>query len=230
MSSVYAINPNNFQVTMMPTIHPPAIVFPLNENKHDQLAPHLYSSYEKNIQSVCHKNLEKELHNLRKYFDEELRLRNCQSLKYENLCVHPNVELPLGLALSWYTKQDFSKWHIWEDMGRDFVKKYEFNNGDELRIADLLKLKKLSQELISTFIHVKEGLYYEKLLGTCAHNFSDLIKVGKEIENDILGGRILSNSVAKVVHQTFQAKIPANLQSKMRENNSFFMTMQQPQY
>ncbi|KAH0643138.1 hypothetical protein KY290_034744 [Solanum tuberosum] len=139
-------------------------------------------------------------------------------------------------------------------MARDFVKQYEFNNGDELRIADLLKLKKLShesfqeyairwrleaskihpslseEELISTFIHVQEGLYYEKLLGTCAHNFSDLIKVGKEIENGIQGGRIVSNSPAKVVQQTFQAKIPVNQQSKMRENNSIFMTMQQPQH
>ncbi|KAG5580520.1 hypothetical protein H5410_051147 [Solanum commersonii] len=86
------------------------------------------------------------------------------------------------------------------------------------------------EELISTFIHVKEGLYYEKLLGTCAHSFSDLIKVGKKIQNGFQGGRILSNSPAKVVQQTFQPKIPVNLQSKMRENNSIFMTMQQPQH
>ncbi|KAH0646393.1 hypothetical protein KY290_035063 [Solanum tuberosum] len=112
-----------------------------------------------------------------------------------------------GLAVAWYTKQDFSKWHTWKDMARNCVKQYEFNNGDELHIANLLKLKKLShesfqeyairwrleaskmhpslseEEFISTFIHVQEGLYYEKLLGTCAHNFSYLIKVGKEIEN-----------------------------------------------
>ncbi|KAK6796169.1 hypothetical protein RDI58_003870 [Solanum bulbocastanum] len=91
-------------------------------------------------------------------------------------------------------------------MARDFVKQYEFNNGDDLNIADLLKVKKMShesfqeyairwrleaskmqsslskEELISTFIHVQEGLYYEKLLGTCAHNFSDLIKVGKRLK------------------------------------------------
>ncbi|KAH0745156.1 hypothetical protein KY285_001157 [Solanum tuberosum] len=300
MPSVYTINPNNFQVTMMPNIHPSAIVFPSNENKHDQLATHLYSRRERDIQSTCYEDLGKELFNLREAFDEELRSRNCQSLKYENLCVHPNVDLPTGysvpkfntfngkgnpvshlkdycsrligighveairmrlfiqslsgLALSWFTKQDFSKWHTWEDMAHDFVKQYEFNNGDDLHIADLLKVKKLShesfqeyairwrleaskihpslseEELISTFIHVQEGLYYEKLLGTCAHNFSDLIKVGKEIENGIQGGRIVSNSPTKVVQQTFQAKIPINLQSKMRENNSIFTTMQQPQH
>ncbi|KAH0709312.1 hypothetical protein KY284_010739 [Solanum tuberosum] len=138
-------------------------------------------------------------------------------------------------------------------MARDFVKQYEFDNGDDLHIADLLKVKKMShesfqeyaiswrleaskihpslpkKELISTFIQIQEGLYYDKLLGTCAHNFSDLIKVGKEIENGIQGGRIIDNSATQVVHQTFQAKIPVNLQRKMRENNSF-MTMQQPQH
>ncbi|KAH0729686.1 hypothetical protein KY290_000802 [Solanum tuberosum] len=38
-------------------------------------------------------------------------------------------------------------------------------------------------------------------LGTCAQNFSNLIKVGKEIENGIQGGRIVNNSVAQVVQQ-----------------------------
>ncbi|KAH0695823.1 hypothetical protein KY289_013305 [Solanum tuberosum] len=135
-------------------------------------------------------------------------------------------------------------------MARDFVKQYEFNNGDDMNIADLLKMKKMSHEslqeyairwrleaskihislsedeLISTFIHVQEGLYYEKLLGTCARNFSNLIKVGKEIENGIQGGRIVNNSTSQVVQQTFRAKILVNTQSKMRYNNSIFMTMQ----
>ncbi|KAH0636200.1 hypothetical protein KY290_036634 [Solanum tuberosum] len=44
------------------------------------------------------------------------------------------------------------------------------------------------------------------------------------------GGRIVSNSAAKVVQQTFQAKLPANLQSKRRVNNTIFMTMQQLQH
>ncbi|KAH0705568.1 hypothetical protein KY290_010258 [Solanum tuberosum] len=84
---------------MMPNIHPPAIIFPLNENKHDQFAIHLYSRRERDIQSTCHEDLGKELLNLREAFDEELRSTICQSLKYENLCVHPNVELPPGYSV-----------------------------------------------------------------------------------------------------------------------------------
>ncbi|KAH0644899.1 hypothetical protein KY284_032783 [Solanum tuberosum] len=112
-------------------------------------------------------------------------------------------------------------------MAQDIIKKYEFNNGDDFHIANLLKVKKISHEsfqeyairwrleasklhpslpeekLISTFIQIQEGLYYDKLLGTCAHNFSNFIKVGKEIENYIQGGRIVDNSAKQVVHQNF---------------------------
>ncbi|KAH0709313.1 hypothetical protein KY284_010740 [Solanum tuberosum] len=78
---------------MMPNVHPPAIVFPLNGNKHDQLAARLYSRHEKDIQPIFHKDMGKELYILRNAFGEELRARICQNLKFENLCVHPNVEL-----------------------------------------------------------------------------------------------------------------------------------------
>jgi len=70
MPSIYTINPNNFQVTMTPNIHPPTILFPCKENKHNQLAAHLYSRREKDNQSIFHEDLGKELHNLREAFDE----------------------------------------------------------------------------------------------------------------------------------------------------------------
>ncbi|MCD7469970.1 hypothetical protein HAX54_009467, partial [Datura stramonium] len=73
-------------VTMIPNIHNPTVVFPLKENKHDQLAVHQYARHGKKIQSIFYENLGKELHNLRKAFDEELRPKNYQSLKYEDLC------------------------------------------------------------------------------------------------------------------------------------------------
>ncbi|XP_060211816.1 uncharacterized protein LOC132639382 [Lycium barbarum] len=209
--------------------------------------------------SLCHEDLGKELNNLRKSINEELCSRNFQSLKYEDLCVHPNVEIPPGYkipkfntfnaegdpvthlkeycsrligighneavrmrffiqslsgsALSWYTKQDFSKWHTWEDMAREFIKQLEFYNGGDPHIADLLR----------------EDLYYDKLLGACARNFFDLIRIGKELESSIEGGRIIDSSAAQAVHQTFQAKIPGNLQSEMKEHQFTSMTMHQAQ-
>ncbi|MCD9559257.1 hypothetical protein HAX54_017118 [Datura stramonium] len=39
------------------------------------------------------------------------------------------------------------------------------------------------EELISAFIQIQEGLYYDKFLRTCARNFSDLIRIGHDNED-----------------------------------------------
>ncbi|OIT22935.1 hypothetical protein A4A49_63442, partial [Nicotiana attenuata] len=159
-----------------------------------------------------------------------------------------------GLALTWYTRQDFSKWRTWEDMARDFVKQYEFNIGRDPHMADLLKVKKmphesfqeyairwrleaskihpplLEGELISTFIQIQEGIYFDKLLATCARNFSDLIRIGNELECGIQEERFVGNSTTQTINQTFHQEISENAQSKKKEDSSVAMTaIHQPQ-
>lgn len=51
------------------------------------------------IMSIRLETLGEELYNMIKALDEDLHLRNDQSLKYKGLCVHPNIELPLGYML-----------------------------------------------------------------------------------------------------------------------------------
>ncbi|XP_060200503.1 uncharacterized protein LOC132628755 [Lycium barbarum] len=247
------------QVAIIPNPQFSITTAQFEKSKKNELAISPYMRPGKEIKSLYHADLGKELHNLRKVINEELCSRNFQILKYEDLCVHPNVELPSGYkipkfntfngkgdpvahlkdycsrligighneavrmrlfiqslsgsTLSWYTKQDFSKWLTWEDMARGFVKQFEFNNGGDPHIADLLR----------------ENLYYDKLLGACAHNFSDLIRIGRELENAIQEGRITDSSATQAVHQTFQAEILGNLQSEMKQNQFASTTMHQAQ-
>ncbi|XP_060200631.1 uncharacterized protein LOC132628893 [Lycium barbarum] len=287
------------QVAIIPNPQFSITTAQFEKSKKNELAISPYRRPGKEIKSLYHEDFGKELHNLRKVVNEELCSRNFQILKYEDLCVHPNVELPSGYkipkfntfngkgdpvahlkdycsrligighievvrmrlfiqslsgsALYWYTKQDFSKWLTWEDMARGFIKQFEFNNGGDPHIADLLRIKKTphetfqeyairwrleaskihpplsERELISTFIQIQEDLYYDKLLGACAHNFSDLIRIGRELENVIQEGRIIDSSATQDVHQTFQAKILRNLQSEMKENQFASTTMHQAQ-
>ncbi|XP_060181515.1 uncharacterized protein LOC132611125 [Lycium barbarum] len=287
------------QVAIIPNSQFSIATTQFEKSKENELVISPYRRPGKEIKSLYHEELGKELHNLRKVVNEELCSRNFQILKYEDLCVHPNVELPSGYkipkfntfngkgdpvahlkdycsrligighieairmrlfiqslsgsTLSWYTKQDFSKWLTWEDMAREFIKQFEFNNGSDPHIADLLRVKKMphesfqeyairwrleaskihpplsERELISTFIQIQEDLYYDKLLGVCAHNFSDLIRIGRELENAIQEGRITDSSATQAVHQTFQAKIPRNLQSEMKGNQFASTTMHQAQ-
>ncbi|MCD7463895.1 hypothetical protein HAX54_051659 [Datura stramonium] len=76
VSSVYITSFNNLQVAMMPNIDPPTVVFPVEENKHNQLAICQLARRGKEIRSTSHKDLDKELHRLRKVIDEELRLKD----------------------------------------------------------------------------------------------------------------------------------------------------------
>ncbi|XP_060210977.1 uncharacterized protein LOC132637993 [Lycium barbarum] len=225
------------------------------KSKKNELAISPYRRPGKEIKSLYHEDLGKELHNLRKVINEELCSRNFQILKYEDLCVHPNVELPSGYkipkfntfngkgdpvahlkdycsrligighieavrmrlfiqslsgsALSWYTKQDFSKWLTWEDMARGFIKQFEFNNGGDLHIADLLRVKKTPHESFQ--------------------EYAIRWRIGRELENAIQEGRITDSSATQAVHQTFQAEILGNLQSEMKENQFASTTMHQAQ-
>nr|XP_009764940.1 PREDICTED: uncharacterized protein LOC104216318 [Nicotiana sylvestris] len=33
-----------------------------------------------------------------------------------------------GIASEWYMDQDISHWHIWDDLARDFVRKFQYND------------------------------------------------------------------------------------------------------
>ncbi|PHT65912.1 hypothetical protein T459_30337 [Capsicum annuum] len=77
ISPQISLNPQNFQFSVMANIHYPIVALPFKENKHDQLSVCQNARSGKEIQSIHHKNLGKELYNLRKSLDEELRLRNC---------------------------------------------------------------------------------------------------------------------------------------------------------
>ncbi|OIT22551.1 hypothetical protein A4A49_31029 [Nicotiana attenuata] len=194
----YAISPqmpitgNPNQVMMIPNTQLPITSTPFEEDKQNQLAVCSYKRLEKSTQQICRENLEKELRDLKKAIGEELQSKNHQSLRYEDLCLQPDVELPSGYlvpkfntfngkgnpishlkdycsrligighnesirmkllsqslsgpALVWYTKQDFNKWHIWDDMAHDFVKQYEFNLGVDPDMHSLCKIEKMPHE------------------------------------------------------------------------------------
>ncbi|OIT37264.1 hypothetical protein A4A49_11919 [Nicotiana attenuata] len=286
-------NPN--QVMIMPNTRLPITITQFEDDKHNQLAVYPYKRPEKETQQICHENVKKELHNLKKVIGDELQSRNYQSIRYEDLCLQPDMQLPLGYQLSkfntfsrkgnpiahlkdycsrllgighneairmklfiqsisgpafvWYTKQDFSKWRTWDDMAHDFVKQYEFNLGVDPDMHSLYKTDKMphesfqdyairwrveaskvhpplyEKELISIFIDIQNGIYYENLATANVHNFSDLIRVGDFLESGIKEGRVNMQTI----NHALQPEMPENWKGKEKENASVAMTMHQPQ-
>ncbi|OIT18915.1 hypothetical protein A4A49_59582, partial [Nicotiana attenuata] len=281
---------------MMTNAQSSALATSVTETQQNQLALCPYKRPGKEIKTTSWDDPDRELHNLRKIVEEEMRARNIQSLRYESLCMHPNVELPpgfkipkfstfngkgnpishlkdyccrlvgighneairmklfiqslSGLELDWYTQQDFSKWYTWEDMDRNFVEQYKFNIGYSPMLCDMSEVERMQyesfaeyamrwrleaskvhpqlpkNELISTFIEMQKGIYYEKLLCAWLHDFSDLIRVGKLIESSIRAGRIVDKSKLQA---TSQGDALDNLQGKKRKIDSACIPAHQPQ-
>ncbi|OIT32397.1 hypothetical protein A4A49_59649 [Nicotiana attenuata] len=281
---------------MMTNAQSSALATSVIESQQNQLALCPYKRPGKEIKTATWDDPDRELHNLRKIVEEEMRARNIQSLRYESLCMHPNVELPpgfkipkfntfngkgnpishlkdycrrlvgigrnetirmklfikslSGLALDWYTQQDFSKWYTWEDMARDFIEQYKFNIQDSPTLCDMREVERMQyesfaeyamrwrleaskilpqlpeNELISTFIKMQKGIYYEKLLCARLHDFSNLIRVEKLIESSIRAGRIVDKSKLQA---TSQGDALENLQGKNRKIDSACIPAHQPQ-
>ena len=36
-------------------------------------------------------------------------------------------EILTGIASEWFIDQDISRWHMWDDMARDFVQQFQYN-------------------------------------------------------------------------------------------------------
>ncbi|XP_060213957.1 uncharacterized protein LOC132641089 [Lycium barbarum] len=188
----FSIEPETLQVTRMPNVQKPAFAAPFTENQQNQLATCPYKRLRNETNAINWDDSDRELHNLRIIVEEEIRARNVQSLRYESLCMLPNVELPpgfkvpkfntfngrgnpithlkdycsrlmgighdeairmklfiqslSGLALDWYTEQDFRKWYTWEDMARDFVEHFKFNIGVSLNLYDMLEIERMPHE------------------------------------------------------------------------------------
>lgn len=71
---MYATGLKNFQLIMMTNTHSPIIVLPSKKNKRGQIAVCQKVKCGKEILTIHHENLGKELYNLRKALDEEFHL------------------------------------------------------------------------------------------------------------------------------------------------------------
>lgn len=88
------------------------------------------------------------------------------------------------MTITWFSKQDFDKWHILKDMARNFVGQYKFTI--KVDHVGFKKLKRMThkyfeeyvirwrlevsnkhpsipeQELVQTSISLLDGIYYQK--------------------------------------------------------------------
>lgn len=70
----------------------------------------------------------------------------------------------------------------------------------------------LNKELVDIFMGTLQGLYFEKMVSSMSSNFSNMVTIGKHIENGLKTGNIVG-----IVNQQAVAKKPQGSFAKKKE-------------
>ncbi|XP_070024893.1 uncharacterized protein [Nicotiana sylvestris] len=174
--------------------------------------------------------------NLKKYCNQ---LRGAGS-KEELLMAYFGESL-VGIASEWYMDQDISRWHIWDDLARDFVRQFQYNIDIVPDRNSLSNLKKKPSEsfreysikwreqasrvkppmdeikMVNTFLQAQESDYFQNMMSAMGKPFAEAIKIGEMVENGLKRGRILSQSAIRATSQAIQGGSRGIAKGKKRE-------------
>ncbi|XP_019258576.1 PREDICTED: uncharacterized protein LOC109236799 [Nicotiana attenuata] len=124
--------------------------------------------------------------------------------------------------------QDISRWHVCNDLARDFFRQFQYNIDIAPDRNSLSNLKKKSSEsfreyavkwreqaarvkplmdeteMVSVFLQAQEADYYQNMMSAMGKPFAEAIKIGEMVENGLKTGRILSQSAIRATSQAIQ--------------------------
>ncbi|XP_019258200.1 PREDICTED: uncharacterized protein LOC109236473 [Nicotiana attenuata] len=147
----------------------------------------------------------------------------------------------VGIASEWYMEQDISRWHIWDDLARDFVRQFQYNVDIAPYRNSLYNFKKKSSksfreyavkwreqaarvkppmdetEMVSVFLQAQEADYFQNMMSVMGKPFAEAIKIGEMVENHLKTGRILSHSAIRATPQAIQSGSWAAANRKKKE-------------
>ncbi|XP_070036185.1 uncharacterized protein [Nicotiana tomentosiformis] len=135
----------------------------------------------------------------------------------------------MGDALSWYISQNPKKWVSWVSMASDFMDRFRFNLENALDIFNIQNLKKkptetfreyathwrsevakvrpaLEEEQMNKFfVRAQDPQYYERLMVSENHKFSDIIKLGERIKEGIKSGMVTNFEALQATNKSLQS-------------------------
>ncbi|XP_019263160.1 PREDICTED: uncharacterized protein LOC109240926 [Nicotiana attenuata] len=183
------------------------------------------------------KSIEKSLKNMQ-------GLSGHKSISNADLCMFPHLrgaggkeellmayfgESLAGIASEWYTDQDISHWHIWDDLAQDFVRQFQYNVDIAPDRNTLTNFKKKASksfreyaikwreqvarvkppmdeaEMVNVFLQAQEADYFQNMMSAMGKSFAEAIKIGEMVENSLKTGRIISQSAIRATSQAIQS-------------------------
>ncbi|XP_060210661.1 uncharacterized protein LOC132637616 [Lycium barbarum] len=139
-------------------------------------------------------------------------------------------------AAEWVSTQDMRQWLLWENMVESFMERFRFNVETVPDCSYLEKVKQKSienyrefasrwrvevarvqlliceGELVSVFIRSQEPDFNDRMLSMAGRPFSELVKMGKVIEDGLKSGKIIS------IFNKASGQAPAGVFRKKKED------------
>ncbi|XP_070029107.1 uncharacterized protein LOC142170340 [Nicotiana tabacum] len=150
----------------------------------------------------------------------------------------------VGIASEWYMDQDISRWHIWDDLARYFVRQFQYNIDIAPDRNSLTNLKKKSSEsfreyavkwheqasrvkppmdeieMVTVFLQAQEADFFQNMMSAMGKLFAEAINIGEMVENRLKTGRILSQSAIRATSQAIQGGSRGVANRKKKEETS----------
>jgi len=147
----------------------------------------------------------------------------------------------VGIASEWYMDQDMSRWNIWDDLARDFIRQFQYNIDIAPDKNSLSNLKKKSSksfqeyaikwheqaarvktpmnetEMVSVFLQAQEADYFQNMMSAMGKPFANATKIGEVVENGLKPGHILSQSAIRATSQAIQSGLGGVANRKKKE-------------
>nr|XP_016433460.1 PREDICTED: uncharacterized protein LOC107759956 [Nicotiana tabacum] len=150
----------------------------------------------------------------------------------------------IGIASKWYMDQNVSRWHIWDDLARDFILQFQYNIDIAPDRNSLSNLKKKPSEsfgeyaikwreqasrvkppmdeieMVTVFLQAQEPYYFQNMMSVMGKPFAEAIKIGDMVEHGLKTGRILSQSAIRETSQAIQCGSGGMAKSKTRKETT----------
>ncbi|XP_070033764.1 uncharacterized protein [Nicotiana tomentosiformis] len=153
-----------------------------------------------------------------------------------------------GAALEWYTRQDASRWYIWDDLAQAFAQHFQYNIDI---VPDRLSLTKIEKkpgesfreygfrwreqaarvnppmeedEMVEYFLQALEPTYFGHLISAIGKSFNDVVKMGGMVEEGLKSSKIMSYSTIKATTQAIQSGTGSLLGKKKKDDVAMFVS------
>ncbi|XP_070019690.1 uncharacterized protein [Nicotiana sylvestris] len=118
----------------------------------------------------------------------------------------------IRIASEWYTDQEITHWHVWDDMDRDFIREFQYNVDIAPNRNSLTNLKKKTAEsfpeyavkwrvqaarvkppmdeieMVAVFLQAQEADYFQNMMSAMGKPSAEAIKIREMVENNLETG------------------------------------------